>query len=175
MRKKHILLVSFAIFCAFQAFFIAKRIHNYPFMIYDMYSRPEQAAASAVHYLVVADGDTLNLAALPIFTEGRIINNLDIYAHHLRYGEDYWSPALTSRQDRWIDGVFDRSRLRDRSDALLRNSAQKTGEFPAWLLGELEHITGRQITSLVVAAATFDRNAGRVTETELLIRYHSAE
>ena len=165
-KKKRILSIAFLVFCVIQGFFIFKRVHNYPFMIFDMYSRPEQTSVLQNHYVMIMDGDTLNTTKLPIMAEGRLLHNVSIYHHLKDYNYDYWHPALTSRQDRLGD-----NKIVARSDRLLRNSVNSDETYPRWLHQHLEDLTGRSFDQLNVSQVVFDRSSGRIVSSKNIINY----
>jgi hypothetical protein len=73
-RTSRTLFAVLAIFCAIQIFFTVKRIHNFPFFIYDMYSRPAQQPEK-ISVPVLYVNDTLrNYTRLPNWKEGAILN-----------------------------------------------------------------------------------------------------
>jgi len=162
--KKNILLAAFLLFIAFQAFFIFKRVHNYPFMIYDMYSRPEQKHTSTNQYLIIAGKDTILLSDLPLMLEGRILKSLKIYENHLVHGEDPWSPALNSRMERMKNAW-----LTNRMRTSLVNSKERVDAYPMWLQDFLERkVLRRSISGLEVYSNTIELQNGSVTQSRKL-------
>ena len=144
-----ILLLAVAI----QVFFIAKRVHNFPFMIYDMYSRPVDAQEEQMHYRLIADTDTIDLIALPKFQEGRIIQYLDMYRIWMETGgNEVWSSALDQRVEKW-------SWLsKDRADRLLTNGAEAYDQFPGWLHDYIvRYVTRQPFDRLRVEYVRFDQ------------------
>jgi hypothetical protein len=149
---------------ALQGFFIYKRIHNFPFMIYDMYSRPEHKKAFSNHFLIIADSDTLNLIALPILQEGTLINSLNLYVQHLQNGGASWEKALQSRQER-LGKVFE-----NRSNQYLKQSDDAIQAYPDWLKHYLEkQVVNRPIQNLEVYQSTIDSEFGLLyKETKII-------
>jgi len=147
-----------------QGFFIYKRIHNFPFMIYDMYSRPEQKKAYSNHFLMIADNDTLNLVALPILKEGAIINSLNIYIDHQQNGAAKWENALASRQDRLG------KKFTNRSNHYLKHSDEAVSQYPFWLKNYIEEqVVHRPVQRLKVFQMTTDTKFGFVyKETKII-------
>jgi len=163
--KKNILRVSFMVLIAFQAFFIYKRVQNYPFMIYDMYSRPEAKNKIANQYLIVASKDTIILSKLPIHLEGRIRNSLNHYEYHHIHGEDPWTPALESRAERMKN-----EKIRNRMRSTLSNDRLDVDRYPVWLKEFLERkVIGRPISSLKVFHNYIDLSTGAVIYSNPLI------
>ncbi|MCP4121042.1 MAG: hypothetical protein GY751_04755 [Bacteroidetes bacterium] len=163
--KKNILLAAFLLFIAFQAFFIFKRVHNYPFMIYDMYSRPEQKHTSSKQYLIVAGKDTVLLSDLPLMLEGRILKSLKIYESNLVNGADPWSPALNSRIAR-IKSLP----ITNRMQTSLVNKREHVDAYPMWLKDFLERkVLRRSISGLEVYSNTIELQNGSVIQSRKLI------
>lgn len=162
---KSILKIILLVAVVFQVLFMVKRVHNYPFMIYDMYSRPIDAKPAIAHYRIIADRDTLNLISLPKFQEGRIIRSLDIYRISLETdGGDPWMDALEARQAKW--SWFSKVR----SDRFLRNDPERVAEFPVWLHRHMEkHVTGNSIDSLLVEYVSFEPDTKDQTVIHVII------
>lgn len=163
-RQKKILISIFALLCVVQAFFIYKRVHNYPFMIYDMYSRKEQPKKYSNIYTIVADNDTLNLVKMPILQEGMIVNSLKNYEYLLTHNENYWDNALSSRQLRLG------KRFTKRSDKLLRTSQEELKDYPIWLKKYIEdQVVDKPIEQLKVYATTLDHTFGFNYKEQIII------
>lgn len=163
----------FAIACLLQVFFIVKRVHNYPFMIFDMYSRPETPVDRSSQYLIIADRDTVYTSTFPILAEGRLIRTLDIYRHYQVNGVDYWDPALSSRQDRWLGQHTPGKWLYRRSDRLLRQDPAAMDEVPGWLHGILEQHLHRPVDTVAVVQVVYDRRLDKVTRASEILKYVS--
>jgi hypothetical protein len=147
-----------------QGLFIYMRIHNFPFMIYDMYSRPEHKKAYSSHYLIIADSDTLNLVSLPILKEGTIINSLKMYVYHQQNGEATWEKALNSRQER-LGKTFT-----NRSNQYLKHSDAAIEQYPFWLKNYIEkQVIHRQIQHLEVYQSTIETRFGLLHQETKII------
>ncbi len=159
--------ISFAIIIlvvVLQAFFIFKRIHNYPFMIYDMYSRPEKKLDYSEHYVIVANSDTINLIGLPIMKEGVIINSLKQYQVLKEKGEPSWYNALQSRQQRLGMGFT------SKSNKYLVPNKNDIESYPEWLKQYLEkNVSKHTIENLQVYTITIGTRFGLKYKQELLI------
>lgn len=151
-RRKTILIILFIFFAAAQAFFMYKRVHNYPFMIYDMYSRPEKAVAMTSEYVIAADGVPIRTTCLPLLQEGMLLNSIHIYDICVSQENMPWERALDSRIDR-ISGKF----LSARMDRQLRISGNDLERYPSWLHEYLEDkVLKRKISLLEVYSSRFD-------------------
>lgn len=160
-----IILACFIAFALFQALFIYKRVHNYPFMIFDMYSRPEQPYKAVHLYDVVADGDTVDLYGLPLYTEGAIRNSLRLYEFRLTGKPDPWAPALDSRLARL--GRVHAARTANRR---LRNDDSAVEAYPGWLKEYLgRQVLGKEVNRLTVGKRVLEPGSGRLMFTQTLI------
>lgn len=73
------LFIFLFIFIFFQFFFIAKRIQNFPFFIFDMYSRPIEKPSSFTIYEIKINGKTLDYTTLTNTKENVLLNSIYTY------------------------------------------------------------------------------------------------
>lgn len=154
-KNRNILLGLFVLAMLLQVFFIFKRIHNYPFMIYDMYSRKEAPKQYAEVYNIIADGDTLDPIQLPILQEGLILNSLDNYNYFIQHEQQQWEAALNKRQHKlgkWFTSL---------SNKRLRVNANEMKTYPSWLKSYLENkVLHQKIEKLQVYQTKIDTRLG---------------
>lgn len=166
MILKRLLIAGFIAFACLQVYFISIRVQNYPFFIYDMYSRPVGDTQPIIQYRFIADGDTLYPSTLPIMAEGMLVNSLKIYDHRISSGSDYWNQALTSRQNR-LGKSF-----RRRSERFLRNEPADVAQYPAWLHRYVEtHMTDRKVGALTVERLRLVPQGPTVQHSAILFTY----
>ncbi len=122
------LLFAFIIgFVFFQAFFLFKRVHNFPFYVFDMYSRQEHKTSQTSIFDIYINNDKLDLNKLT--TKKKLILNKQIA---------YYDNFITNGSDRWVP-LLDKISKRTPIDlsTRLKNSFDKSEQFPSWLINYL--------------------------------------
>jgi hypothetical protein len=80
LYKQNKMLFSFVIlFIVFQIYFNNKRIHSFPFFVWDMYSRTQTLPDTLTQTEVFIDGKRLDITQLPIWEESCILNTYKMY------------------------------------------------------------------------------------------------
>ena len=78
-RTSRTLFAVIALFSTVQVSFTIKRIHNFPFFIYDMYSRPAQKPEKVSVPVLYVNDTMRNYALLPNWKEGALLNLSKFY------------------------------------------------------------------------------------------------
>jgi hypothetical protein len=78
--KQNKLLFSFILFfCFFQFYFNQKRIHSFPWFVWDMYSRPHVLPEENSQFVLYLDDTIFNHTKLPIWKEETILKTVKMY------------------------------------------------------------------------------------------------
>ncbi|HUM53422.1 MAG TPA: hypothetical protein PK431_16485 [Chitinophagales bacterium] len=78
-KESKALFIGIFIFIFFQFFFIAKRIQNFPFFIFDMYSRPIEKPSTFTIYEIKANGKSVDYTSFKNTQENTILNTIQTY------------------------------------------------------------------------------------------------
>lgn len=79
-KESKALFIFLFIFIFFQFFFIAKRIQNFPFFIFDMYSRPIEKPTTFSIYEIKANGKSVDYTSFKNTQENTILNSIQTYS-----------------------------------------------------------------------------------------------
>lgn len=78
-KESKILFIGILIFIFFQSFFIIKRVQNFPFFIFDMYSRPIEKPVTFTIYEITKNGKSFDYTALTNTKENVVLNSIRTY------------------------------------------------------------------------------------------------
>lgn len=78
-QSNKLLFWSVIVFIFFQIYFNQKRIHSFPWFVWDMYSRPLPIKKDNSLFVLVLDGKTYNHTQLPNWKEETIIKTNKLY------------------------------------------------------------------------------------------------
>lgn len=78
-KESKLLFIGIIIFIFFQFFFIAKRVQNFPFFIFDMYSRPIEKPTTFSIYEIKQNEQTINYTAFTNTKENVVLNTIKTY------------------------------------------------------------------------------------------------
>ena len=78
-RTSPLLTIVIVCLCLMQAYFMYKRIHNFPFFIYDMYSRPVTEPKEIKVPVLYINGKETDYTRFPNWKEGAIVNLFKFY------------------------------------------------------------------------------------------------
>lgn len=93
-RKNKFLFLIICLFITGQVFFSTIRIHNFPFFIYDMYSRPEEhKGGSTSIYEFYINGKRWNISNLNQYQQATVIGSINSYIRLHNEKEDYWKKS----------------------------------------------------------------------------------
>ena len=79
-KESKALFIFLFIFIFFQFFFISKRIQNFPFFIFDMYSRPIEKPTTFSIYEIKANGKSVDYTSFKNTQENTILNSIQTYS-----------------------------------------------------------------------------------------------
>ncbi len=150
-KQSKLLFVLFCGFLSFQLFFTTKRVHNYPFYIYDMYSRPVDIHNTHSLYEIIVNDQPLEYTGLTIWKEGVIINTLRLFEFKKdNNGDDPWAPALKDRDSRINNAQFSA-----RANHYLLNNQDDFNRFPEWLATYISNSTRQKVHRLSINKVTY--------------------
>ncbi len=78
-KQSKILFCCIILFIIFQVFFINKKIQNFPFFIFDMYSKPIETPTTFQTYEIKINNQPYNYFALTNIRENVILNTIQTY------------------------------------------------------------------------------------------------
>lgn len=147
-QKNKILFLFFLLFIVGQAFFMKIRIHNFPFYVFDMYSRPdEHRGGDKSIYQININDERLLIHQLSQYQQATVIGGWKYY-HYLQQGnEDYWKKA-----------AFKNFKFIPLDKNILLNNRENIEKQVVWLKLYLEKLVGATIKSLIVEKVDYTTN-----------------
>lgn len=151
----------FILFCLFvfgQAYFMKIRIHNFPFFIYDMYSRPiEHRGGSTSIYEFYINGKRWNISNLNQYEQAVVIGGVNSYIRLKSGKEDYWEKASLKNLS-FIP--MDKKRI--------FNNEENLTPHAEWLKNYIEKISKEDVRRLIVNQARYKSISKNVFEVKNL-------
>lgn len=127
-KQNKILFVFILFFIILQTFFIIKRVQNFPFFIFDMYSRPIDKPETFTLF-IVNDEQLLDYTTLTNLEEAKLLSHIKAYQANL-----YSYPNFVHQQvlDYRCKNKLSNQHYQFIKDGLNNDSTFKK-EFPSWL------------------------------------------
>ncbi|MFN8259868.1 MAG: hypothetical protein U0X41_02905 [Chitinophagales bacterium] len=142
-RQNKILFAFILLFIGFQIYFNNKRIHSFPFFVWDMYSRPATLPDTLTQTEVFVDGKRLDVTKLPIWEELSILHTYKMY--NWQRINDYNDPmdeVVRLRTKYFPERIYSFAAWK------INNHASEAATYPAWLKQYLEKTLDRKIKSV---------------------------
>lgn len=128
------------VFIILQAFFMIKRVQNFPFFIYDMYSR-HVTIHDTIHFnMIMLDDQEFDYTRLPHWSEQTVLGTFDLYRDYRKRKEDNWARVIRSR-------FSTSSSLGAYLNNTLTNSSAQYNKYPSWIFNYIDNITGAEAKS----------------------------
>ncbi|MEN9447561.1 MAG: hypothetical protein RJA25_851 [Bacteroidota bacterium] len=142
-RSHKILFAFVMLFIFFQIIFNNKRVHSFPFFVWDMYSRTQTLPDTLTQTEVFIDGARLDITKIPIWEELGIIHTYQMY-NWMRMN-DYNDPmddVVKNRTHYFPQKIYSYVAYK------INNHKEETSTYPAWLHQYLEKILHKKITTV---------------------------
>lgn len=139
-RQNKILFSFVVLFIFFQLLFNQKRIHSFPWFVWDMYSRVETLPDTITQTEVLIDGERLDVTKIPIWQEATILHTYKMY--NWQKINDYNDPmneAVKSRTAIFPDNIYSYVAYK------INNQKEEIEQYPTWLKSYLEKILHKKI------------------------------
>lgn len=168
-KQSKLLFVGVMVFIFFQLFFNFKRIHSFPWFVWDMYSRPVKVNKVNSIYEIVVDGESIPYTELPYWGEIGVYKTFRMYNKMVI--NQYQDPmdAAIKNKCRFLPDAF-YPILNDK----INNQGFETATYPAWLHQYLEKQLNRKIALLEVNEVKYQTKNDKYIptgETHPILRY----
>lgn len=127
-KQSKILFVAIVIFLSFQLFFSIKRIQNFPFFTYDMYSRKIEKPITFSLYEVKINNKTINHIRFTNLKESILLSQIKAYEQQKNHYPKFVYQKIL--EDRFKNKISTNS-YQFIQDGLT-NDVQLNKEFPNW-------------------------------------------
>lgn len=160
-RKNKLIFIGVLIFIAFQIYFNNKRVHSFPFFVWDMYSRPQTLPSELTQTEVFIDGKRFDITKLSIWEELTVLNTSKYYSS-LRANNyhDFKDEVVKKRTHFLPNNVYSFVAYK------IENGKTATEAYPAWLHQYLEKITHSKIKSVELKTVQYHYLHGKFQPTD---------
>ncbi len=149
-KNSKVLFLLFLLFVFFQSLFNHKRIHSFPWFVWDMYSRVEYVPETVTQTEFFLDGKRLNLPQLSIWEEATVLHTFQKYRHLKSPGNmDPLLPVVESRTRFFPESLTEWIANR------ILNQPEDIKRYPQWLHQYLTKIMGHTIDTLEIKEVTY--------------------
>lgn len=144
-KNSKVLFLLVLLFIFFQAYFNHKRIHTFPWFVWDMYSRTETVPETITQTAFYINGERLNMPELSIWEEATILHTFQRYYHWKTEGKsDPLQPVVESRTR------FLPKKIRVWVAERILNTPDDMKGYPQWLYHYLTRIHHQPIRTLEI-------------------------
>ncbi len=135
------------LFICGELFFNIKRIHNFPFFVYDMYSHPQQEKSIYQVYSIYINGKIFDYTKVGDYKEGILLQTLRQY--EMAKQAKSLQPALFLKSQK-MDSRFIRQRVAKQFFA----DSSAIDAYPSWFFHTLQKMSRDSILSCRVEKST---------------------
>ena len=91
--------------------FSVKRVQNFPFFTFDMYSRPVEVPSKIKQTTIKLDDLKFDFSQLNPWTEYTLINTFDLFRFYKLTNQDVWAHTIIDRKNKYffLKGLDDRN------------------------------------------------------------------
>lgn len=142
-RQNKLLFCFVLLFICFQLYFNQKRIHSFPWFVWDMYSRVETMPDTITQTEVFIDGERLDVTKIPIWEEVSVLHTYKMYNWmRINNYNDPMNEVVKNRTKYFPEPVFHFVAYK------INNHKDETETYPAWLKQYLEKILYKNIKTV---------------------------
>lgn len=120
------------VFIIFQFMFSVKRVQNFPFFTFDMYSRPVEVPNKLNKTTIKLDDLKFDFSQLNPWTEYTLINTFDLFRFYKLTNQDVWAHTIIDRKNKYFF-------LKGLDDHQLINAKEDYDKYPKWVFDFLEN------------------------------------
>ncbi len=155
-RQNKILFVFVMLFIIFQVTFNNKRIHTFPWYVWDMYSRTETLPDTLTQTEVFIDGRRLDVTQIPIWQEATILHTYKMYNWQRVNGfNDPMNDVVKSRTNIFPKEIYSFVAYK------INNRKEESEQYPIWLKSYLEKILHKKINSVELRDVQYQYKDGK--------------
>lgn len=160
-RQNKFLFVAVVLFIFFQGYFNVKRVHSFPWFVWDMYSRIETLPDTITQTELFIDGSRLDITSIPIWEESTVLNTYKMY--HWMRKNNYQDPMNEVVKNRTS---FLPKKIYSFVAYKINNQKNETETYPQWLKSYLENILNRKINNLELRDVQYQYDNGKFRATQ---------
>ncbi|MDB5226160.1 MAG: hypothetical protein JWN78_353 [Bacteroidota bacterium] len=155
-RQNKILFIFVLLFIFFQLYFNQKRIHSFPWFVWDMYSREESMPDTVTQTEVFIDGKRLDVTHIPIWQEATILHTYKMYNWQKMNGDnDPINDEVKKRTRYFPERVYHFVAYK------INNHPEESQQYPAWLKNYLEKRLHQKINHVELKDVQYKYEGGK--------------
>lgn len=143
-----------------QVLFNAKRMNTYPFIVWDMYSRPQATPAPGGLIAVYLDGKRFDLTRLPAWQEETALHSFGLYRQLLQHPDGDPMDELVRHRFRHLPPSLYRY-----AEKRINNHEAAYAHYPDWLFYYLRKTTQTYFRKLEVKEIYYEYQNGEYQNT----------
>lgn len=149
-RQNKILFVFVMLFIFFQGYFNQKRMHSFPWFVWDMYSRTETLPDTLTQSEVFIDGKRLDVTNIPIWQEATILHTYKMYNwQRMNNYNDPMDAVVKERTRLFPERIYSFVAYK------INNHPEESKNYPMWLHRYMETILKKKIKSVEIRDAQY--------------------
>ena len=164
------IFIFILVFAFLQVFFNLKRMHTFPFIVWDMYSREQSVPEVSSLYVFYLDGKIFDHTKLPIWKEETAMKTFRMYNWQvINNGHDPMDEVVKHRT-RYLPGFFYRFAGRR-----INNHPEAYENYPDWLFYYLQKATQTYFKKLEVKELKYFYQNGKYVPNGEVYTYLTVE
>jgi hypothetical protein len=164
-KQSKLLFLILILFIVFQILFSAKRIQNFPFFTYDMYSRPIEKPDVFTLYIVKSNQKVFDYTQLTNTAENKLLSTVQSYESNILSYPDFVHETVLNKR------FYNKNRLTTYEFIKegLSNDAGINTTFPKWL----KHCYFSQNDSFSIEKNTYQFSDKSMTTSKTMINFNA--
>lgn len=161
-RESKWLFAGILMFCFMQLFFNIKKIHSFPWFVFDMYSKVESVPEKVTQTQFFINGQHFNYLKMP-FWSGITAVRCTEYYHRMQRNE--WIDPNTSNVRKRLSPLP--GKLRESIYPMVLTSKEEAKRYPEWLMEYLGKYSDQEIKRLEAIRIEYIYGQGKFSSTGL--------
>jgi hypothetical protein len=168
-KQSKLILAGMLVFAALQLFFNVKRMHTFPFIVWDMYSREQQVPDVSSQYVFYLDDKLYDHTQLPIWKEETAMKTFRMYNwQKMNAGHDPMDAVVRWRTRYLPEWFYHYAAYK------INNQPQEYANYPDWLFYYMRKATQTYFKKLEVKELKYYYKDGRYVPTGEVYTYFTA-
>jgi hypothetical protein len=159
-RESKWLFVGIALFCLMQLYFNIKKIHSFPWFVFDMYSKVESMPETVTQTQFFINGQHFNYMKMP-FWSGITAVRCTEYYHRMQL-KGWVDPNTSNVRKRLAPMPPD---CRESIYPMVLTSKEEAERYPSWMMGYLGKYSDQEIKRLEAVRIEYAYVQGKFTAT----------
>jgi len=159
-RESKWLFAGIALFCLMQLYFNIKKIHSFPWFVFDMYSKVESIPETVTQTQFFINGQHFNYMKMPFWSGITAVRCTEYYHRMQRKG---WVDPNTSNVRKRLAPLP--PGCRESIYPMVLTSKEEAERYPSWLMGYLGKYSDQEIKRLEAVQIEYAYLQGKFSAT----------